>query len=213
MYCQKHLTCCQENSQARKQAFMHPRLPFHCNEITMLCYGMCNGVSKGAEIYLNLVSYCKRVCWESFEDLLNWGILIQCWTLVRTLSCWSYQLLHLLWCQLFTCDWMWRSHMPFVWIFYFEGTWAVCPLQKPSDIKAQNGILVKQTFSIPCTAPAARVILSFMSEPPISLQPAPKSACAPPGPIFTHDACPSQQHPRCWLETHHQAIKLNAYGL
>ena len=37
--------------------------------------------------------------------------------------------------------------------------------------------------------PAARVMDSFMSEPPISLQPHFSSCAARSGPIFTQDAC------------------------
>lgn len=46
----------------------------------------------------------------------------------------------------------------------------------------------REIEKLPCAAPAARVILSFIREPPMSLHPAAKSAWAPPGPIFTHDA-------------------------
>lgn len=42
---------------------------------------------------------------------------------------------------------------------------------------------------LPWDAPAARVILSFIREPPMSLHPAASRAFAPPGPIFTQDAC------------------------
>ena len=41
----------------------------------------------------------------------------------------------------------------------------------------------------PCIAPAARVIDSFIRQPPKSLQPTASKAAAPPGPIFTHEAC------------------------
>jgi hypothetical protein len=42
-------------------------------------------------------------------------------------------------------------------------------------------------------APAALVMLSFMIEPPMSLQPAANRAAARSGPIFTHDACAAQK--------------------
>lgn len=73
MYCQKHLTCCQENSQARKQAFMHPRLPSHCNEITMLCYG-CKHVQWG-----------EQGSWDISEPsfVLQEGVLRKLWGLVE----------------------------------------------------------------------------------------------------------------------------------
>ena len=43
-------------------------------------------------------------------------------------------------------------------------------------------------ISWPCTAPAARVMDSFISVPPRSLAPASSSSAAPSGPIFTHEA-------------------------
>ena len=56
----------------------------------------------------------------------------------------------------------------------------------------------------PCTAaacsgaPAARVIDSFMSEPPMSLAPQASSRAARSGPIFTQDACAQAGRAGCW---------------
>ncbi len=64
------------------------------------------------------------------------------------------------------------------------------PLRNQGEIQTKMGktLIIDGTVSLPCLAPAALVIDSFIKEPPKSLQPTASNDCAPPGPIFTHDA-------------------------
>ena len=84
---------------------------------------------------------------------------------------------------------------------------------RPPPTPLTMASIVAALISCPCLAPAARVMLSFMSTPPRSLHPARRSSPAISGPIFTHDACtfvnpalPSVSLPTACVRTHSRSV-------